>query len=165
MEKVLISACLLGQRVRFDGKDARADDELLVRWSEEGRLVPVCPEVAGGLPVPRPPAELKGGDGSDALDGRAAVIDEGGADVTPCFEGGAWAAVDLARRHSIRIAILKESSPSCGSRFVYDGSFSRARIPGQGVTAALLRRHGLRVFSEEELPAAAAFLRSLAPAG
>ena len=158
VEKILISACLLGQRVRYDGDGARSGHELLARWEREGRLVPICPEVAGGLPVPRPPAELRGGDGGDVLAGSAQVVTAAGADVSPFFRSGAQAALALAERHGIRVAVLKERSPSCGSRFVYDGSFSRTRVPGQGVTAALLREHGIRVFSEEELESAAAYM-------
>ncbi|AKU89632.1 DUF523 domain-containing protein [Vulgatibacter incomptus] len=161
MEKILISACLLGQRVRFDGAAAQVEDELLTRWIEEGRLVAICPEVSGGLPVPRPSAELRGGSGADALDGRSLVVTASNTDVSEHFLAGARAALELAQRHRIRVAVLKDRSPSCGSLQIYDGSFTRTRIGGEGVTAALLRRSGIRVFSEAELPAAAAALAEL----
>lgn len=161
MEKILISACLLGDRVRYDGGDARADSSLLDRWDAEGRLVAICPEVAGGLPVPRPAAEIAGGDGADVLAGSARVATRAGDDVTAHFLAGARAALALARRHRVRVAVLKERSPSCASSSLYDGGFAGRRIPGMGVTAALLRAEGVQVFSEETLEDADAFLRSL----
>jgi hypothetical protein len=89
MERILVSACLLGQPVRFDGTGRRSDDALFERWRREGRLVPFCPEVRGGLPVPRPPAEISGGSGADVLDGRAAILTPDGTDVTRHFVLGA----------------------------------------------------------------------------
>lgn len=141
MEKVLVSACLLGQRVRYDGRDARAIDPRLERLEREGRIVQVCPEVSGGLPVPRPAAELRG----------LRIVTAAGDDVTANFHEGARVALELARRHGIRVAILKDRSPSCGSREVYDGSFSGTRRQGEGVTTACLRAHGIRVFGEDEI--------------
>ena len=161
-EKILISACLLGERVRWDGRGADTGDGPIAKWNAEGRLVPICPEVAGGLPVPRPPAELRGGDGGGVWGGGARVVAIGGEDVTSAFRTGAMAALELARRHSIRIAILKERSPSCGSSQIYDGTFTGVRIEGAGVTAALLRESGVRVFSEDEVDEAAAFFAELA---
>lgn len=146
MKKILVSACLLGQPVRYDGKDKRVDSGVLARWVAEGRVVPVCPEVAGGLPVPRPPAELQG-------DGR--VVDVHGRDVTAEFDAGAAHAVALARQHGVTVAVLKEGSPSCGAALVGDGTHTGAKVPGQGVTAAALRAIGVRVFSELELDRAA----------
>jgi len=160
-EKILISACLLGERVRWDGRAADPGAARIARWRDEGRLVPICPEVAGGLPVPRPPAELRGGDGRGVWAGSAQVVARGGADVTRAFRDGALAALDLARRHAIRVAILKERSPSCAGTQIYDGTFTGSRIDGMGVTAALLRESGLHVFTEEELDAAAALLDAL----
>ena len=141
MEKILVSACLVGQRVRYDGRDADPHEALLARWQAEGRLVPICPEVAGGLPVPRPPAELVAG----------RVLTRPGEDVTAAFTSGAQAALALAKRHGIRLAVLKAKSPSCGSAGIYDGTFTGRVVPGEGVTAALLRAHGIEVFSELEL--------------
>jgi len=164
MEKILISACLLGERVRYDGRGAAIAGGTLDRWRAEGRLVPICPEVAGGLRVPRPAAELRGGDGRGVWAGDARVVTIGGRDLTAAFQSGARAALELARRHSIRVAVLKERSPSCGSSSVYDGAFTGTRIDGMGVTAALLRAEGIHVFSEaeDELAEADAYLRSLA---
>jgi len=153
VRRVLVSACLLGARVRYDGA-LRADPaEVLARWLREERVVPLCPEVDGGLPVPRPPAERQ-------LDGR--IVTSEGVDVTGAFARGAARAVELAKLHEATIAVLKEGSPSCGSGFVYDGSFTRRRVPGgQGVTVLALRALGVRVFSEQEWAEADAALRAI----
>ncbi|MEV4440221.1 DUF523 domain-containing protein [Streptomyces sp. NPDC049577] len=158
MQKILVSACLLGSRVRYDGGAKRLDHELLARWRAEGRLVAFCPETAGGLPVPRSPAEIVGGDGAAVLDGTARVLTATGEDVTGPFVLGAHKALEAARAAGARIALLKESSPSCGSLRVYDGAFTATRVPGHGVTTALLRRAGIRVFGEDRLSDAAACL-------
>ncbi|OZI55319.1 purine-nucleoside phosphorylase [Bordetella genomosp. 5] len=153
--RVLVSACLLGRPVRYDGRGAPRVHPVLARWQAEGRVVAICPEMAGGLPTPRPPAEITHGDGgARVLDGLARVIDITGADVTTPFVNGAQAALDAARQHGVTLAVLKEGSPSCGSGYIYDGSFSGQRLAGQGVTAALLAAAGVRVFSEQEFDAA-----------
>lgn len=132
MHKILISACLVGRRVRFDGRAKTVDDTILDRWRAEERLVVVCPEVAGGLPVPRPPAEIEpGADAEAVLDGAARIRTPQGADVTPFFLSGARAALATAQRHGARIAVLKESSPSCGVHRVHDGTFTGAATPGE----------------------------------
>lgn len=161
MIRVLVSACLLGERVRFNGKDAFVDSPAVSRWLAEGRIVPFCPELAGGLGVPRPPAEIRGGDGQGVLDGRAIVVTNAGADVTRAFVEGARLALDAARVHGVRLAVLKEGSPSCASRSPYDGTFSGATRAGLGVTAALLEREGIRVFSEHTLADAADYVDTL----
>jgi uncharacterized protein YbbK (DUF523 family) len=162
MIRILISACLLGDKVRYNGRDAASDSMILRAWLAEGRVVRFCPEVAGGLGVPRPPAEIVGGAGGGAvLDGAARLMTEGGADVTPAFLAGAQSALEAARANGVRLAVLKEGSPSCGVRRVNDGTFSGRKIDGRGVTAALLARHGIRVFSDEEIDAAAAYLRGI----
>lgn len=161
MERVLVSACLLGCRVRYSGSDARSGDDVLRRWLREGRVVAFCPEVAGGLPVPRPPAEIRGGDGYAVLDGRARVVDRRGRDVTRHFLEGARLALRAARRSGARVAVLKDLSPSCGSRRIYDGSFGGSLRAGAGVTAALLERCGVRVFGEGEIAGAEGYLRGL----
>jgi uncharacterized protein YbbK (DUF523 family) len=137
MVRVLVSACLLGEPVRYDGGCFAIDHPILRRWQAEGRLVPFCPEVAGGLPVPRPPADIAGG----------RVIARGGQDVTAQFEAGARLTLEAAQFNNARIAILKSRSPSCDA--------------AGGWTAALLRRHGIKVVSEYELVEAAAWLDGL----
>jgi uncharacterized protein YbbK (DUF523 family) len=162
VEKILVSACLLGEPVRYDGGDKLCRDEILQRWVREGRVVPVCPELAGGLPVPRLPSEVAGGLGGAAvLSGEARVVDNRGHDVTEHFVAGAESALASARANGIRIAVLKEGSPSCGSLWSYDGSFSSARVPLPGVTGALLERAGIRVFGEDRLAEARTFLEAL----
>ncbi|CAG8864500.1 hypothetical protein PS627_01061 [Pseudomonas fluorescens] len=160
LPRVLVSACLLGQPVRYDGR-ASGHPDLLQRWQAEGRVVPLCPEVAGGLPTPRPPAEITGGQGGSVLGGDTQVLTVLGEDVSDAFLEGAHHALALVRRHGIRVAVLKSGSPSCGNRLTYDGSFSGAKVPGEGVTTALLRREGVWVFSELELDEAQDFLSGL----
>ncbi|GGO82642.1 DUF523 domain-containing protein [Nonomuraea cavernae] len=164
MERILVSACLMGRRVRYDGGAKASADAVLAAWRREGRLVPFCPEVEGGLAVPRPAAEIERGLGGAAvLAGDARVLTADGSDVTAQFLAGARAALDAARADGVRLAVLKEGSPSCGALAVYDGTFSGRRVPGQGVTTALLERHGVRVFTEDQLDEAAAYLRALEP--
>ncbi|WP_433885848.1 DUF523 domain-containing protein [Pseudomonas vranovensis] len=160
MHKVLVSACLLGQPVRYDGR-ASGQPELLQQWQNQGRIVPLCPEVAGGLPTPRPPAEIPGGQGAAVLEGNAQVLTVTGEDVSAQFLAGAQLALTLVRRHGIRIAVLKSGSPSCGNVLTYDGTFSGTKVAGEGVTTALLRREGVQVFSELELEAAEQALKQL----
>ncbi|MQG92331.1 DUF523 domain-containing protein [Pseudomonas sp. MN1F] len=150
LPKVLVSACLLGQPVRYDGR-ASGHPDLLQQWQAEGRVLPLCPEVAGGLPTPRPPAEIPGGQGAQVLDGGVQVLTVAGEDVTAQFLAGAQQALALVRQHGIRVAVLKAGSPSCGNHLTYDGTFSGVKVPGAGVTTALLRREGVQVFSELEL--------------
>lgn len=145
---ILVSACLAGYNCKYNGRSNLLPEikELVARR----QAIPVCPEKLGGLPVPRPPAEIQEGDGFDVLQGKARVIDRSGKDVTQAFLRGAYAVLELARCIGARVAILKERSPSCGVRCIYDGSFTGRTRPGCGVTVALLLRHGLRVFSEED---------------
>jgi uncharacterized protein YbbK (DUF523 family) len=158
---VLVSACLLGERVRYNGAAATCLDPVLARWMAEGRILAFCPEVAGGLGVPRPAAEIRGAGGSGVLDGLGRVVTAAGADVTECFARGARLALESAMKEHVRLAVLKDGSPSCGSEFIYDGSFTGTRRDGPGVTAALLGRNGIRVFNERQLDAASEFLTSL----
>lgn len=154
MQKILVSRCLLGHRVRYDGGASGPFDQLQA-WLDEGRVVPLCPEVAGGLPTPRAAAEIPGGQGLQVLEGKASVITTEGEDVSAQFLSGAYQALDLVQKHDIRIAVLKANSPSCGNLLTYDGTFSGVKVSGEGVTAALLKRHGVQVFSELELAEAA----------
>jgi uncharacterized protein YbbK (DUF523 family) len=158
---VLVSACLLGRPVRYDGGHSAADSDVLARWRREERLAIFCPEVAGGLATPRAPAEIVGGDGEDVLDANARVVTDQNTDVTDAFLLGARTALKAAVDAGARLAVLKSKSPSCGSKSIYDGTFSGVRTPGQGVTAALLRQNDIRVFTEHELADADAYLRRL----
>jgi uncharacterized protein YbbK (DUF523 family) len=131
----------------------------------EGRLLPLCPEVLGGLPVPRPPAEIAGGDGHAVVERAAVVGDSTGADVTEAFLLGGRRTVESALAHDVRVAVLKDGSPSCATSYVHDGTFRGQRGPGRGVAAALLAQAGIRVFSERQLEEAAACLAALEEAG
>lgn len=143
--------------MRYDGKAKTLLSEELARWQAEGRVVAVCPETLGGLPTPRPPAEIAdAADGRDVLAGAATVRTRDGEDVTAAFVRGAEAALTRARETGAELALLIDLSPSCGSLAIYDGSFSGARRPGAGVTAALLRQHGVRVFAPSQIDALAA---------
>ncbi len=148
-EPVLVSACLAGLPVRYDGSGNRS--HVVSRLVEQGRAVLVCPEVDGGLGTPRPPAEITGGDGSDVLGGRARVLTEDGTDVTEAYVKGANRALDAARSSGATAAILKSRSPSCGRGRIYDGTHSKTLTSGDGVTAALLRANGIVVLTEEDL--------------
>jgi len=139
-DKILISSCLLGNKVRYDGQIIPFEHSLIALWQEEGRLVTICPEIEGGLSVPRTPAELK--------PKLAKVITSEGTDVTAQFHKGASRSLALCLKLKIRFAILKESSPSCGSSVVYDGTFNNMKVSGQGITTKLLRQYGINVFSE-----------------
>lgn len=138
--KILISACLLGQPVRYDGRGNQ--DKLtswqrhIDRWQAQERLVIICPEVAGGLPTPRPAAEIS----------KQRVIAQSGEDFTSAFESGARKALTLAQQHLVSAALLADHSPSCGSREIYNGEFSGQLIQGQGLTAALLSDNGIACF-------------------
>jgi uncharacterized protein YbbK (DUF523 family) len=140
---ILVSACLLGVACNHVGGSSPSAAVLALR-AQGYRLVPVCPEVAGGLPTPRPAAALVGG----VAFGR--VVDEAGADVTDFYRRGASAAVALARAVGAERAVLKARSPSCGCHKVYDGPGSRVRVPGMGVTTAALVAAGFEVGDEED---------------
>lgn len=140
-EKILVSSCLLGQPVRYDGRSKGIISDWLAELGAEGRVLAFCPEVAGGLPTPRPPAERQG----------ESVVTESGLDVTTEFDRGAALALALCQQQGIRFALLKEGSPSCGSGRIYNGRFEGVSVAGEGKTTALLRRHGIAVFSEDQL--------------
>lgn len=145
---IVISACLAGIACRYDGNDnlVAKIGELLEK--EETTLI--CPEVLGGLPTPRTPAEIVGGNGDDVLNGTAKVIDQNGNDVTEIFIAGAYKALDQIKDLDPEYIILKERSPSCGSSVIYTGKFNGQKQAGYGVTTALFRRHGFRVISEAD---------------
>lgn len=153
--RILVSACLIGAPVRYDGTGKALASPVLARWQAEGRLVPACPEMLGGLPTPRPAAEICGGDGAAVLAGHARIRTRAGDDVTDAFVAGAGAALSAARAAGCRFALLMPRSPSCGVRSIHDGSFSGALRPGRGATAALLVAAGLEVFGADEIDALA----------
>lgn len=140
MENLLISACLMGFECKYSGGSNALDGEKLEALKESFRLIPVCPESAGGLPTPRPPSERR--------DGK--VINKLGQDVTEEYRKGAETALYLARRYGCACALLKERSPSCGSGEIYDGSFTGTLIPGDGVAAEKLKLAGISVYGESK---------------
>lgn len=144
---VLVSACLLGNRCRYNGRSY--DLPVFVDSLSHFFVIPVCPEVLGGLPVPRPPSELVNGDGCDVWKGIASVQTEEGADLTAEFKAGALKTLELGKKYGAKTAILKDHSPSCGCLRIHDGVFRGRLIPGQGVTGALLKTNGIFVISEK----------------
>ena len=139
MERILISACLVGDNVKYNGGNNKSP--LIDKLLEKYELIPFCPEVEGGLKTPRSPSEIK--------DGR--VINQEGQDVTMAFERGAELAFNICLFLKIKKVILKEKSPSCGSNEIYDGSFSHKVISGMGITARYLKEKGIEVYSENDI--------------
>ena len=161
MDKVLVSACLIGENVRFNGRVKVHESRVLGDWKIQGRLVPLCPEVGGGLPVPRPCSEISGHDGRTVLHGNGRIMNIKGKDVTQYFLTGARKALELIRFHNIKLAVLKDGSPSCGTTYIYDGSFSGIKKPGKGITTVLLEENSIRVFNEREIPEAFEYLKTI----
>ncbi|MFT4926988.1 MAG: hypothetical protein ACI8WB_003088 [Phenylobacterium sp.] len=161
LQKILISSCLLGDPVRYDGRSKPVNHLLIEQWRNEGRLISVCPEVSGGLPIPRPAAEIQRLSGDTPNLQKRQVITIDGQNVSDAFDKGAAIALHLCRLHQIKIAVLKQFSPSCGSDQIYDGTFSGVKITGVGVTCQLLRENGIAVFSEQTLDQIASYLHQL----
>lgn len=151
MKRILISACMLGQKVRFDGGHHLINHPILKRWHEEGRLVPTCPEISGGLATPRPPAETQ-------CKFPILITTKEGLDVTPQFLRGAEKTLEIAQREGVVCALMKAKSPSCGNNQIYDGNFTNTLTDGAGVAAAELLRNGIPVFNEKQLPELFAFI-------
>ena len=146
---IIVSACLLGLNTKYDGNSNA--HTLLQKYSSTGKFIPVCPEQLGGLPTPRSPMEIVAGTGQDVLTGQCAVQGEHGEVVTLQFTQGATEVLKIVRILKVSAAILKERSPSCGVKYIYDGSFSHRIMSGQGVTAAILKEHNIPIYSEENL--------------
>ncbi len=142
MESILVSACLLGTACRYDGKTKPLPAPILDALKKNYHLIPVCPEILGGLPTPRIPAEI-------GKDGR--VLRADGVEVSAEYARGAEEALRLAALFGCQYALFKAKSPSCGCGEIYDGSFSGKKIAGDGITTALMKQHGIRVFTELDL--------------
>lgn len=138
-EKILVSACLLGIPCRYDGRDNKIESLNLLQ--QQFDLIPICPEQLGGLSTPRCPCEIQGNK----------VMSKEGKDCTREFQKGAEKSLKLAKQWNIKTALLKAKSPSCGFGQIYDGSFSKKLITGNGLTAALLEKEGIQIFCETEL--------------
>ena len=146
---ILVSACLLGENCKYDGGNNETEEIRAIFDEEE--LVPVCPEKLGGLEIPRPPAEIQNGTGEEVLMKKAKVVNQEGVDLTEEFLAGARKTLEKSSANDCKLAILKARSPSCGSEKIYDGEFSGETKEGVGVTTALLKRAGIRVFNEDNL--------------
>ncbi len=140
MENLLVSACLLGVECKYCGGSNKLPEQQLAALRQCFRLIPVCPETAGGLPTPRDPSERLGDK----------VLSNQGRDVTAQYQKGAETALRLARRYGCKAALLKEKSPSCGSGLIYDGSFTGTLVTGDGLAAQALKEEGLIVFGESD---------------
>jgi uncharacterized protein YbbK (DUF523 family) len=145
---IICSACLLGIECNYRGGSNL--NSRVLKLLDKNILIPVCPEQLGGLPTPRENAEIVG-DGYMVLDGRGKVVTCSGKDVTQYFVKGAMETLRIVKLYGIGSAILKQCSPSCGSGKIYDGTFSERLVSGDGVTTALLKRNGVKVFSEEDI--------------
>lgn len=151
MEKILISSCLVGNKVRYNAS-CLSIPELDLEWlNSHVELVVFCPEISSGLPIPRSSAEIIKGEGFDVINGTARVMGIDGVDVTNQFIAGAQKTLELCQEKQIKYAILLEGSPSCGSTKIYNGTFSGTKIDGSGVTAALLEHEGIKVFSQHTI--------------
>ncbi len=146
--KILVSCCLLGEKCRYDGAGRPNGD--VINLGKEHTLIPVCPEVLGGLPTPRVPSERRDG----------MVVSADGRDVTAHFLKGARAALEIAQKEGVQLCVLKSKSPSCGSGEIYDGTFTGTLTAGDGTAAALLKANGFRVISESEIEALKAELNA-----
>lgn len=138
-QNILVSACLLGESCRYDGKSKPC--ERVIALSNTYNLIPICPEVMGGLPTPRTPSEICG----------ELVLMKGGRDVTENYNCGAQKALAIARENACTVAILKEKSPSCGSGLIHNGKFDGGLVEGDGITAKLLKKEGIRVLGESQI--------------
>ena len=138
-DNIIVSACLLGEKCRYDGEGKLCRD--LDRLRNKYNFIAVCPEILGGLKTPRSPSEICGG----------RVVDKDGKDNTEAYLKGAKKALEAAERHKCTFAVLKSKSPSCGKGKVYDGSFSGRLVKGNGITAELFKKNGIRVLTEEEI--------------
>ena len=139
MQKLLVSACLVGEKTNYKGEGNYCSQ--IEKLKEKYELVIFCPEVEGGLPIPRIPSEIKG----------SQVINKEGQNVTRNYELGANKALGLCKYLGITKAVLKEKSPSCGTHLIHNGSFDDRLIAGMGVTARVLKDHGIEVYSEDEI--------------
>lgn len=147
-EIILVSACLAGVKCKFNGSHSVVP--AIAEMVRRGKAITICPELLGGLPTPRPSLQIQGGNGYDVLEGKARVKTAAGEDVTEEFCEGAKMVLALAQELQPKLIILKEISPSCGSNFIKDGSFTGKVIPGVGVTAALLKKSGFDIKSSDQ---------------
>lgn len=161
MQYILISSCLIGNKVRYDGGHCNTSNQIIESWQNAKVLVPLCPEVHSGLPVPRLSAEVQNYNAASMIQEKTKVFDKESNDITHNYIEGARAALQLCNKFSIKMAILKEYSPSCGVQKIYDGNFSGKKIDGMGVTTSLLLQNDIKVFSEYQIQEALAYYEIL----
>jgi uncharacterized protein YbbK (DUF523 family) len=141
MKMILVSGCLYGWHCRYDGVDLPSTDKRFLDWKEKGILIPVCPEVFGGLDTPRPDCQRIGNK----------IISCTGIDSTKEYDKGVLEALRLAKENNVICCIMKQDSPSCGSKYIYDGTFTDTKKEGVGITVEILKENGFKVFDEDEL--------------
>lgn len=146
---ILVSSCLCGEKCKYSGGDNYS--EAVMAYCKDKDMIQVCPEVMGGLSIPRSPAEIIGGTAQDVLEGRAKVVSKDGRDFTSAFVKGAKEVLEIAKANQVEEAILKANSPSCGKGMIYDGSFGGKLIEGNGLTVQLLLNAGIKVKTEKDL--------------
>lgn len=146
---ILISSCLAGFNVRYDGSNAK--NELASWLVRHGQAITICPEIMSGFETPRRPSEIVGGTARDVINGIASVQENNGTDVTEPYIMGANLVLKIAKEHHIKAAFLKDSSPSCGSHYVYNGTFTGKKLVGKGITAELLSQYGVQTFPDDVL--------------
>lgn len=139
--KILVSACLCGVKCRYNGSNCVCNKPMFIKWLEEGRLIPVCPEVLSGLGIPRYPMEIR----------RGKMITQLGEDLTDQCMLGVQETLKIARDNQVELCVMKQNSPTCGCSVIYDGTFTGRRIPGEGMAAAALKKAGFTVISEDEV--------------
>ena len=146
---ILVSACLTGEKCRYNGEHRK--HPLIEQLNKKGKVVAVCPEVMGGLSVPRLACEISGANALEVIEGRARVVNIAGDDITEHVLEGCYKAFDLAKKNNIKLAILKDKSVSCGTDQIHDGSFQGILVSGKGILAVLLEREGIRVKNSDNL--------------
>lgn len=148
MNKIAISACLLGEKVRYNGKSHKIENEILSQLIEKKLIISICPEIIAGFSVPRLPAEIIGGDGFDVIKNKSKIIDISGRELTDKFLFGSEKALKYILSNDIKIVILKDGSPSCGSTYIYDGNFNGVKHKGCGIFCAFLLENNIKVYND-----------------
>jgi uncharacterized protein YbbK (DUF523 family) len=149
LRTIFVSACLLGVACRYDG-GSKPIPQLANLLNDKLLIIPFCPEVQGGLSIPRPPVEITGGDGNAVLEGKAKALSKDGEDVSAKFIRGAEVVYEMAVTLDPELVVLKSYSPSCGMGWIYDGNFSGKLKPGYGVTATRLKQGGFKLYTEDD---------------
>lgn len=145
-KKILVSACLCGRKCRYDGKSA---NNKIIDTLDKNRIIEICPEILGGLTIPREPCEIVGGTAKDVLKGKAKILSKTGTDYTKEYKTGVEKILKIVDENEIERAVLKQNSPSCGYGKIYDGSFTGKKIRGNGILAEMLGEKKIKILSVE----------------